>query len=1000
MPGFLSHRLLLFPFARRPRLIAGSPTVHLPRKQSIIFDSPTTLHAPPHPQTRLAKFLPNWSLITDDKWVLDIIQFGYRLEFIELPPLGHIRYSKFDPTLQEEIHSLLQKHAIQVVPHSQAGNGFYSRYFSVPKKGGGIRPILDLRTLNLYLRTRKFRMVTIETILHLLRQGDWFVVIDLQDAYFHISIHPQHQKYLRFYFQDTIFQFSALPFGLCTAPRTFTKCMAPVAAYLRLHNIAIYPYIDDWLIVADSPQQAIQNTQFVLHTLKCLGLRINKSKSRLRPSQVADYIGATINSLTARVSLPTARIKKLQKAIRRFRPHRTVSARHAQHLLGLMASTTATVQHARLKMRSLQAWFLTLFNPMTDDQEKRLRVTPELAQQLRWWVFPPHLLIGRPFRPLQLTIQVTTDASTTGWGAHCKSHRVHALWSTKEKRLHINHLEMWAVIKAFRAFLPLLHGRAVQLVTDNTTTMHYINKQGGTHSMTLLYLAVILWEYCYTHHIFPIAVYVSTADNYLADSLSRLPTQTHEWELDTTVFSDLSEVGGATSGCVHLSNKQEMPSVLFESGKRCRLHGRRVDGPLDKVASLSLSPATACPTLHCSNTSNEGRCNSDCAVVATPAVVHHAQDHGSRALQTTLPASPPDAGCQSHSPPGCSLPPPHSMEDPPLIQEVLRKARKPSTTMLYSYKWNNFCKYASYKGFQSRPVALPHLLTYLRHLFDMGLAVATIKVYLSAIVAHQPHSSDSARLFSHPKLKLFLKGLSNLRPTARSPLPQWSLHLVLYALTRPPFEPLASTDLRLLSFKTLFLVAITSARRASELAALRADPPYLQFFLDKVVLHPDVSFLPKVVSTFHINQPLVLPTLFPKPSSPIEHLLHSLDVRRALAYYTLRTKDFRQSPKLFLCFYGCHKGAPASSQTLSRWLVSTISIAYETAGKTPPVGVKGHSTRAMATSTALLRGVDLSDICRAATWSRVSTFIKHYRLDLRAKREASFGRAVLTSLLQ
>ena len=47
--------------------------------------------------------------------------------------------------------------------------------------------------------------------------------------------------------------------------------------------------------------------------------------------------------------------------------------------------------------------------------------------------------------------------------------------------------------------------------------------------------------------------------------------------------------------------------------------------------------------------------------------------------------------------------------------------------------------------------------------------------------------------------------------------------------------------------RLFFLVAITSARRA--------DTPYLQFHPDKVTLYPDVSFLPKVISDFHLNQP-------------------------------------------------------------------------------------------------------------------------------------------------
>lgn len=90
-----------------------------------------------------------------------------------------------------------------------------------------------------------------------------------------------------------------------------------------------------------------------------------------------------------------------------------------------------------------------------------------------------------------------------------------------ERHLHISHLELLTVIKAFRPFETLISGRAVQLVTNNTTVMYYVDKQGGTHSLSLLYLAVHLWEWCYTKHIFPIAVHVTMVDNALAVSLSR-----------------------------------------------------------------------------------------------------------------------------------------------------------------------------------------------------------------------------------------------------------------------------------------------------------------------------------------------------------------------------------------------------------------------------------------------------------------------------------------------
>ena len=210
--------------------------------------------------------------------------------------------------------------------------------------------------------------------------------------------------------------------------------------------------------------------------------------------------------------------------------------------------------------------------------------------------------------------------------------------------------------------------------------------------------------------------------------------------------------------------------------------------------------------------------------------------------------------------------------------------------MLYSHKRSAFTKFAELRGFVTVPASLRTLLTLLRHLFDLGLEHSTLKVHISAIVSYQPVGSESSHLFSHPTVKKVLRGLQNIRPPVRPPTPQCSLQIVLRVLTLSLFEPMATSSLKLLSLKTLFLVAITSAQRASELAALRADESYIQFYPEKVVLCPDISFLPEVISEFHVNQSLILPTLFPNPSSDVERMLHSLDVRRALAFYVSKTK--------------------------------------------------------------------------------------------------------------
>ena len=139
--------------------------------------------------------------------------------------------------MEQEVQSLLVKEAIERVPLPYRESGFYSRYFIVPKKDGGLRPIIDLRHLNRSLRRFRFKMLTIPAIVSQIQFEDWFVTIDLKDAYFHISILPCHRKFLRFAFGGEAYQYRVLPFGLALSPRTFTKCMDAALAPLRLQGM-------------------------------------------------------------------------------------------------------------------------------------------------------------------------------------------------------------------------------------------------------------------------------------------------------------------------------------------------------------------------------------------------------------------------------------------------------------------------------------------------------------------------------------------------------------------------------------------------------------------------------------------------------------------------------------------------------------------------------------------------------------------------------------------
>jgi integrase len=225
----------------------------------------------------------------------------------------------------------------------------------------------------------------------------------------------------------------------------------------------------------------------------------------------------------------------------------------------------------------------------------------------------------------------------------------------------------------------------------------------------------------------------------------------------------------------------------------------------------------------------------------------------------------------------------------------------------------------------------------------------------------------------------------------RELLPSWDVKVVLRFLKKVPFEPLSKCGLQSLTFKTVFLVALASARRCSELQALGRASSHLRFENEGVRLRTVVGFLPKTATPNHLGRDIFLPSY--------EHNDKELCVVRCLKRYLKVTKTIMSKKQLshnhlFVCYGHKSQGNPVSKRTISGWLVKTIKAAYAAAGKTLKQKVRAHSTRAQAASWAAFNGVPIEEIFRAADWRCSKTFLSHYGLDL-AVPEAAFSQGVM-----
>ncbi len=537
----------------------------------------------------LSHFLHEWERLPGvSLWVLRTIRTGSTLQFGKNPPcfdgvhLTVVNSASKASVLQQELSSLLQKGAIEEIPQSEVERGFFSLYFLVPKRNGGLRPIMDLRRLNFSLYKGKFKMLTIKTIMSQVQEGDWFVTIDLKDAYFHIQVVQRHRRFLRFAFGGKAYQYKVLPFGLALASRTFTKCMDAALAPLRLQGIRVLNYLDDWLILAHSRELMIRHRDIVLAHIHSLGLRMNAKKSVLLPSQRTVFLGVRLDSVQMQARLAPARIPDLTACLARFKLGHHVSVGTCRRLLSLMAAASPVLPLGLLHMRPFLWWMKELRLHPTVPATRLIRVSRSCCRPLLIWRDPVFLRSGVRMGAIHRRHMITTDASMTGWGAVFEGRPASGEWKEEFLSWHINCLELKAVFLALKYFLPVLGGYHIIVRTDNMAVVSHINRQGGSRSRTLDRLARRLFLWSQDKFLSLRAVHVPGILNLAADWPG-------EWMLNRQTVSQIWDLFGKAEVDLFASQESSQCPLWFSLSFPTTLGNRCVRPPMAECQSVRVS---------------------------------------------------------------------------------------------------------------------------------------------------------------------------------------------------------------------------------------------------------------------------------------------------------------------------------------------------------------------------------------------------------------------------
>lgn len=388
--------------------------------------------------------------------------------------------------------------------------------------------------------SRHFKMEDIRTAIKLLTPNAYMIKLDLQEAYYLVSIDNEHTKYLRFYFDTIMYEFLVLPFGLASAPHAFTKLMKPVATFLRFHGYKSVFYLDDSCCFGENYNKCVEARDESITLFTKLGFLINYEKSVLEPSQTCQFLGFVLNSRDMTLVLPDQKKQDILFRTDEMLNTSRLPIRSFARYLGILTAACPAVQYGWLHTKELErAKYLALLN--NDDYDKIMNVPNDLCEDLLWW--KKYISMSKnQIKSSNFELEIFTDASMLGWGAACLGEKSGGSWNSDEANHHINYLELLAAFFGLKSYASKLSHCQILMRIDNSTAIAYINRMGGVQFPHLNYITRRIWTWCERRNIFIFASYIKSSLNVEADSESR--NIDIEWELNPSAFQKITNTFG------------------------------------------------------------------------------------------------------------------------------------------------------------------------------------------------------------------------------------------------------------------------------------------------------------------------------------------------------------------------------------------------------------------------------------------------------------------------
>ena len=140
------------------------------------------------------------------------------------------------------------------------------------------------KKLNKHIEYELFKTEPLQSVLNIIRPNCRMACVDLKDAFYTAPIHPDHQKFLKFKWQEHCYAFTRMPNGCNEAMRVFTKLLKPPFSILTSHGYLSVVFVDDSYLEGHTFSTCEDNVNATVELLQSLGFTIHPRKSVLVPT--------------------------------------------------------------------------------------------------------------------------------------------------------------------------------------------------------------------------------------------------------------------------------------------------------------------------------------------------------------------------------------------------------------------------------------------------------------------------------------------------------------------------------------------------------------------------------------------------------------------------------------------------------------------------------------------------------------------------------------------